>query len=163
MGMKTAKEKPERGSCLPDFAYTTIEGVARRLSDFKGRRNLVLILTGDPENALLDAIARAYPEFLAHEACVITILKCERDLAARARDAHGWPFEVAADPSGIVHRELGAADASTAVFVTDRWTEVFFASSAAEGSAGPEAQELLDWLTFVEHQCPECFPPEWRT
>ncbi len=31
----------------------------------------------------------------------------------------------------------------------------------AHGSALPRANEILDWLVFINVQCPECGVPEW--
>ncbi len=156
---------PERGECLRDFRYVTVDGDERRLSDFKGRNNLVLILTGGPDNGLLDDVAQAYSEVQQLEARVIAILKCDREEAIRARTARHWPFDVAVDMAGALHRGLGAEDqmgvTGTAVYITDRWAEVFFASRATDEESEPEIKELLDWLAFIDHQCPECFPSEW--
>lgn len=156
---------PERGECLRDFRYVTVDGDERRLSDFKGRNNLVLILTGGPENGLLDAVAQAYSEVQQMEGRGIVILKCEREEAIRGRVSRHWPFDVAVDMAGALHRELGAEDrmgvTGTAVYITDRWAEVFFASRTTGEEPEPEIKELLDWLAFIDHQCPECFPSEW--
>ncbi len=156
---------PERGECLRDFPYVTVDGDERRVSDFKGRDNLVLVLTGGPGNRLLDALAQAYSEVQQMEARVIAILKCDREEAIRARTAQHWPFDVVVDMAGALHRELGAEDqmgvSGTAVYITDRWAEVFFASRTTGEESGPEIKELLGWLTFIDHQCPECFPSEW--
>ena len=32
-----------------------------------------------------------------------------------------------------------------------------------QGSALPGAKEILDWLVFINIQCPECGVPEWPT
>jgi peroxiredoxin len=156
---------PERGECLRDFRYVTVDGDERRLSDFKGRNNLLLILTNGSDNGLLDAVARVYPEIQQMEARVIAILKCERQAAIRARDSRHWPFDVAVDVAGALHRELGSEDQAgavgTAVYITDRWAEVFFTSRKTGEESGPGIKELLDWLAFVDHQCPECFPSDW--
>jgi hypothetical protein len=64
-----------------------------------------------------------------------------------------------------VHRSLGALDRSgvprLALYVTDPYGEVFAAWRTLAGDASPTAQEILDWLEFINRQCPECFPPEW--
>ena len=48
-----------------------------------------------------------------------------------------------------------------AVYVTDRFGEVFATFRESEKQAMPSVQEILGWLDFVNSQCPECSPPEW--
>ena len=49
----------ERGRCLPDVEFVTIGGVRKRLSDFKGRKNLLVILTDEDGEGLPAAMATA--------------------------------------------------------------------------------------------------------
>jgi hypothetical protein len=143
----------------------TINGTQKQFSDFRGRANLLLILTGGGDYGLLDAIAQSYSNVVIHETHVIAFLKCSPAEGARIRDSRQWPFEVVADPGGALHRRLGSEDESgasgLAVYITDRWAEVFYVCRTIHGDAEPNAAELLDWITFVDHQCPECFPREW--
>jgi peroxiredoxin len=177
----------EPGRCLPDFEFVTVEGVRRQLSDFKGRNNVVVILPG-ADRTLLDALARDHPSLENLEAHVIAILTAfpfpatarnlftwnitdfprpassttRRSLPARSTP---WPFDVAVDSDGVLYRMLGARDArgagGMAIYVTDRWAEVKFACRTLQGDPLPGAQDILEWLAFVDHECPECFPSEW--
>jgi len=45
--------------------------------------------------------------------------------------------------------------------ITDRFGEVFAVYRAAEGQAMPSVREIVEWLSFINSQCPECSPPEW--
>jgi hypothetical protein len=60
---------------------------------------------------------------------------------------------------------MGALDASglpaMAVYITDRFGEVFAVFRESEKQAMPSVEEILGWLEFVNSQCPECSPPEW--
>ena len=49
----------ERGRSLPEVEFVTIGGSRKRLSDFKGRKNLLVILTGEDGDGLPAAIATA--------------------------------------------------------------------------------------------------------
>lgn len=158
------KHGVEPGSCLPDFEFVTVEGVRKRLSDFRGRKNLVLILTGGHDEGLLEAVAQAYAEFEFHEAQVIAILKDDSEQVRRASGPQSRLFEVVVDSGSALHRRFGSGDSQgesgLAVYVTDRWAEVAFARRTILGDAVPDIAEILGWLEFVDHQCPECFPPE---
>jgi len=74
-------------------------------------------------------------------------------------------FEVLVDVDGNVHRSVGAEQWSehmlSAVFVTDRFGEVFAAYKAGQGRSLPGVEEILSWIEFINKQCPECGPLEW--
>ena len=80
------------------------------------------------------------------------------------RDHKGFPTLL--DDGGHIHRSVGATDAAgrpaPAVFVTDRFREIFAAYLPGRGVGLPGAKEILEWLVFVNIQCPECGVPEWR-
>jgi hypothetical protein len=43
-----------------------------------------------------------------------------------------------------------------AVIVADRWGEIVLAVENSEIADFPAPQELIEWLTYVSNQCPEC-------
>jgi len=165
MDAVTAPKGPEygfeRGRCLPDVEYVTIGGVQKRLSDFKGQKNLVVILAGGDGDRLPAAMAAADADVRRHDGHVIAVLP------AAFPEAVYWPFDVVVDSGGALHRKLasddGRGEPGLAVYITDRWGEVIFVCRTSEGDPAPEAAGLLDWLRFVDQQCPECFPSEWPT
>jgi peroxiredoxin len=149
---------------LPDFDFVTIDGASRRLSDFRGRKHLVLIFADRNDNAFLNAVARANPAIRDLEAHVIAILRATPGVLD-AYSPQRWPFDVAVDSRGGLHRAFNAEDdqgaSGLAVYVTDRWAEVVYACRTLQGDPAPGIEDLLEWLTFVDHECPECFPSEW--
>jgi hypothetical protein len=42
------------------------------------------------------------------------------------------------------------------VVIADRWGEVQFAIHEAAARDLPAVDEIIDWLRYVQHQCPEC-------
>jgi hypothetical protein len=42
------------------------------------------------------------------------------------------------------------------VVIADRWGEIAFAVQSALASDLPAADELVEWLRYVQHKCPEC-------
>ena len=160
---------PGRGQVLRDFALLSAAGKLVQISDYRGHANLVLVLAGargsEPDLALLRELSGYQAQILEQEAQVVAILYCGREQAQVIRERACFPFAVLADSEGTVHRSLGALGPagapSLAVYVTDRYAEVFAAWRAALGEPPPGAQEILGWLEFINHQCPECFPPEW--
>lgn len=159
-------ELPSKGHRIQDFALTSTLGRSFQLSDYRGRANLVVILGDErPEAAkLMSDAANHYAEIKNEEAEVLAILPAER-LAADAKQRLKLPYPVLADGQGRIHRKLGAADAQghecPAVYVTDRFGEVFGVYRTLDGQRLPSIADILNWLEFVNAQCPECEPPEW--
>src|SRR5579871_1420921 len=159
---------PRRGQVIRNFALLSAAGHQVQLSDYRGRANLVLVLAGGEcgENgfALLDELAVRQAQILEEEAQVIAVLACAREPAQAIKSRRHWPFVVLADSEAAVHRSLGALDGRgsphLAVYVTDRYGEVFTVFRTAQGEPTLTASEILGWLEFVNRQCPECFPPE---
>lgn len=160
---------PSRGLRLRDFGLTAASGQHVQLSDYGGRRNLVLVFGGDSENGswlgLLSDVAHRYSEFVEEQAEVLAVLAGTQAHAELILKQQQLPFLLLVDPGGEVHRSVGAVEKgsrpATAVYVTDRYGEVFAAFRGLDKQAMPKAGEILEWLEFINMQCPECFPPEW--
>ncbi len=163
----SSDEVPSKGHLLPDFRLISSAGDYIQLSDFRGRSNLVLLAVDDqPATAkLVSDIAARYSEIKNNEAEVLAIVHGSRNSAAELQRKENLPYLVLADDSGRLHRQLGAVDSngrdSAAVYVTDRFAEVFGVYRRSGGDPLPSVAEILKWLEFVNVQCPECEPPEW--
>jgi peroxiredoxin len=122
-------------------------------------------LAGKPDGGHLAEMARRHAEFLEEEAKVVAIFQCPWRQAKLIKDRQELPFLVLADEDGRVYRSLGAltpaGNQAPAVYITDRFGEVFAAYRTGEGQPVPSADETLEWLRFINRQCPECFPSEW--
>jgi hypothetical protein len=124
----------DRGMLLRDLPATTLARESVRVSDFRGRRNLVLVFSGDDrEEAPLLVALRAAQADLQEEEAVVLIANAAGEL----REIYG-----AISPQG---------HPLAAVFITDRYGEIFF---AARGTL-PDVPAVLDWLRFINAQCPE--------
>lgn len=75
------------------------------------------------------------------------------------------PYPLLIDGAGPLHREFGAVDAqgqaSAAVYITDRFGEVFGTYRKRDGQNSPTTKDILEWLEFVNSPCPECGSPKW--
>ena len=161
--------RPAKGQLIRDFTLPSTLGQQISLSDYRGRSNLVLVFAGGgdaiPDRKCLAEIAADYARFQEEQAQVLAILQCARGKAALIKQQANLPFPVLVDEDGRIHRPAGAVDVqghpATAIYVTDRFGEVFAVYRAAEGQAIPSAREIVEWLTFINSQCPECASPEW--
>jgi peroxiredoxin len=161
--------RPVKGQLISDFTLVSTGGQKISLSDYRGRSNLVLVfaggVAGSPDIKVLVDIAADYARFQEQETQVLAILQCTRGKAATIKQQGNLPFPLLVDEDGRIHRPAGAADKeghpATAIYITDRFGEVFAVYRAAEGQAMPSVREIAEWLSFINSQCPECGPPEW--
>ena len=160
-------EYPRRGYRLRDFALPSVDGKQVRPSDYRGRSNLVVIFagTGETTSPLLAEIGQQYSQLKGEEAQVLAIVDGTRDAAERVAQKLALPFPLQVDQDGHVHRDFGAANGAgrpmPAIYITDRYGEVFGSYRTEIGQVLPGIKEILGWLEFVNSQCPECEPPEW--
>ena len=156
---------PSRGYRLRDFTLKSADGTDIRLSDYRGRSNLVLVFAGSAGTAfnLLAEIGQHDSQLQEEEAQVLAIVQDATDAVVHLARKLALSFPLLVDEDGCVHREFGAAhaEATPAIYITDRYGEVFGSYPTAVSQALPTLEEILDWLSFINSQCPECEPPEW--
>lgn len=161
--------KAKLGELLPDIALPSAEGRKVRLSDYRGRSNLVVIFAAGKDDEklllLLAEAARKYSDIACEEAEVIVILWKERARWDSFLVRTDWPFVFLNDIDGYAHRLFNAIDekggAVAAVFITDRYGEIYAEYHAGGQGEVPGVDEVLQWLFFINSQCPECGVPEW--
>ena len=164
----SAQAVARRGETLPGFTLLDGDGSAVFLESYRGRRNLAVVFAADmmgesPVTALLQELLSRTEELTVEAAQVLAIVI--PPYIAAQRGPRG--FLTLLDDGGHIHRAVGATDAAgrpaPAVFVTDRFREIFAAYLPVSGRGLPSAKAILEWLVFVNIQCPECGVPEWPT
>ena len=165
----TTAAVPRRGDIFPGITLPDVDGSSVLLERYRGRKNLVVVFAGDkvgeaPITGLLGELDSRAEEFASEVAQVLLVVPW-RPAAVGRRSRSAFP--VLLDDGARIHREVGAIDAAgkaaPAVFVTDRFREIYAAYVAGPGSAPLGAKEILDWLVFINIQCPECGVAEWPT
>lgn len=116
------------GETVPHFTVQTVTGDMFNYSSIWQRKNLVLI-TVEPT-----AAAHHYVGTLRE---------------------HEAEFD-ALDSICIVTTDRVAGLPGPAALVADRWGEIVHVIGAADVAGLPSAQELLDWLEYLQNRCPEC-------
>lgn len=160
-------ELPSKGLRLNDFELTSTARKKVSLSDYRGHANLVIVAADDDQRtgAFVSSLAKQYSTIKGLEAAVLVIVRKPREAAAWHARRLKLPFVTLIDGDGRVHRDLGAtaADGRTqaAIFITDRFGEVFGVYRLRDGAELPSITEIVDWLEFINSQCPECGVPEW--
>jgi hypothetical protein len=154
-------KRPEKGTVLRDVELQLVDGRKQLLSQLRGRKNLVMIFNAGADLIeLVNQLVACREGLQENEAEVLILHKGEQG---------NFPeviFETAQDPEGTLHRQLGAVDGqeklTPTVYVTDRFGEIFAGFRRSENKPLPNANEIISWLEFINQQCEECNPPEWR-
>ena len=115
-----------RGDLVPHFTVIAADGRRIPYADIWQRQPLVLLVAPPGDDGVVEQLA---------------------DRAA-ALDAVDAAVVVTADPVAGVQ--------PPAVIVADRWGEIAFSAHAPAAAGLPDADEILEWLRFVEMKCPEC-------
>jgi hypothetical protein len=116
------------GDHVPHVSIRTIDGATINYADLWQHKNLIFVsIPAEP----------AFTEYAARlERAVCPALPADSALV-------------------ISHGALPDLPAP-AVLVADKWGEIHYAHVAATIAEMPDAEALLDWLTYVRVQCPEC-------
>jgi hypothetical protein len=134
-----------------NLSLTKRNGETLRISDYRQKQNLIILLTGETSFGLLSRLvndlSERYAEFQAEETEILVIVggfgHAPEKLGA------GLPFPVATYP------DRGLDGKTPAINVLDRYGEVYAAYQPDDLAGVPTADDLLEWLRFIELQCPE--------
>jgi hypothetical protein len=114
---------------IPMFAASTSAGTLVNYEDIWQRKSLLLVsLPADDPTAAAYATSMSLVE----------------------------PHVPEYDAAAIVTTTQIEGVPSPGVVVADRWGEVYYVQAADRASQLPAPAELLEWLRFVQIQCPEC-------
>ena len=120
----------QSGNRVPHFTVTRIDGSRAAYADAWQFRNLLLVvLPAEPSPAEDAYLARL-----------------------DARDADWASF----DTASILTRDDVPGVPRPGVVVADRWGEIHHVSGAASVGELTPPDELVEWLRYISHKCPEC-------
>src|SRR5690348_17596004 len=154
-------EMPRTGYRLRDFVLKSTEGREIRLSDYRGRSNLVLIFSATSGECVPLIGELASHDRAIHEQQVQVLLIVYRD--EELNRPLQLPFPILMDLNQLVYADYGlnkTGDPVPGIFIADRFGELV-ASYVAADTASATFASTLKWLEFINSQCPECEPPEW--
>jgi peroxiredoxin len=166
-----AKSFPTRGHLMPDFTLSSSDGKQVSLYDYRGRSNLVLLFAArtkdSSDSPLLRALAKRYCEIAETNSEVVVVLADSIARADEFRRKMHFPVLVLSDPDMRVHNMVGARGAQAvpgaALYITDRFLEVFAVWRTGSGERLSDITDVLSWLNYLDSQCPECTQIEWPT
>jgi len=138
---------PSKGHTIRDFCMCSSEGQEILLSRYRGHSNMVLVFAGASDSAaeLLSELRRHQRDLAENETRVLALVAGSQQRASELKHALHLDFQVLVDVDGNVHRSVRAGQLSEhmlpAVFVTDRYGEVFAAYKAGQGRSLPGVEE----------------------
>ncbi len=122
---------PTRGEDLPGIWGAATDGRRVHTWDLHGRKNIVVIFSGEQSNEPVQELVRA--------------------LSIRRGEIQDEDAEVILGEN-VLHR--------AAICIADRYGEVYF-SDVCSDTVCLSVDNVLEWLRFIESQCPECGVSEW--
>ena len=156
--------KLQRDEVIPSFQLPSTRGVSiGPRSYYRRRRNLVIFFFHDGQcqvcKGILDNLARHYSEFKENNAEVLGVSSVRQDEAMALTQTLKLPFPLLFDSTGEVvdrftHREPRTGRPVPTIIITDRFGAVY-TTIQVEESNPPRMEEILDWVKFIELQCPE--------
>ena len=121
----------QRGDLVPHFSLRCPDGSRWEYNATAWQRENLLLLSLSAEPDVTDAIY------------VDRLLKHIADLR---RLETTW----------VITREAIDGIPQPGVVIADRWGEIYLVAAASTSSGLPSADEVLECLQSIEHECPEC-------
>lgn len=143
---------PCSGEMVPQFTLQGQDDRTVRVSDFRGKKNLVLIFAAGQKVPLVRELAGRVEEVKDENTVVLVINSCPESLRAAnslSASIHGWN-----DPGARMSRRFGA-EFEPAVYVTDQYGEIYSAHRSSEGALLPDADDVLASVRHINAACPE--------
>ncbi|NLN79017.1 MAG: redoxin domain-containing protein [Armatimonadetes bacterium] len=150
------------GHTIPDFRLMSVEGAAISPTDYKGRKNLVIIFFdahSSSDLVMLSLVGRRYQEIADDNAEVLAISVGPIDeLQTCAADFH-FQFPLLSD----MHSQAACSYCvvGSMIFVADKFGELKMQSDISEANIDEKLDKALSALELIELECPECGVSTW--
>jgi peroxiredoxin len=145
------------GGRTPLFTLPQTSGGRSGPAAARSKYNLVLaFVPADPDGeAYLRDLAAVHPDILERNARLMAVVPLGLDDARALASRLALPYAVLADEGGATTiRMLGETDRA-ALSVADRYGAIYSLDLATNASTLPPASTAIEWLDFVQIQCPE--------
>jgi peroxiredoxin len=119
----------QRGDAVPHFQVKTVQGEVFSYSTIWQSKNLVLVVLPSLESTSIAAYV------------------CQLTARLEQFDEH--------NAACVMTRDHIPGLPAPGVVVADRWGEVAYVAAARDDGL-PVPEDLLEWIEYVQIQCPEC-------
>ncbi len=154
---------PASGHHLQAFTLPDSTGHPVRLWQYLQRSNVVIFFHHGINcaacEAFLQELVAQLDAYRQEETAVVALGPDEPAENRQQATRLGHPFPFLSDPAGRVIAHQGLATPS--LVIADRWGEIWAAWLGGTTHQFPSQQDILQWLSFIEAQCPECTMIEW--
>jgi hypothetical protein len=86
----------------------------------------------------------------------MAVVAADLDSTRRVAEALELPFTVLADQGGEVTARVLGGEGRACLCAADRYGIIYFVEGGSGAADLPPPATILDWLEFIEIQCPEC-------
>jgi peroxiredoxin len=151
------------GEIMPDFSLVSTDGKRIRISDYHGRRHLILIFIGlgnsEMARELLRQLADRYSELASEDAQVLMIVQRGKGESKNLGQGPGLSFPVLIDDDSRIHNMMGALKPeelrAPIVCIVDRYGEIRHEFHVESSRVVYAADTILDWVRYINLECPE--------
>lgn len=88
------------------------------------------------------------------------VVASDETLAAGRHTGDRAALVVLGDPEGETRRRWGLDASDAALFIADRWGQIYHADVGAHVGDLVDADEIEEWLKYLATQCAECGVPD---
>lgn len=149
---------PASGQRLHAFTLPDSTGHPVQLWQYLQRSNMLLFFHHGMNcaacEAFLLALAVHREAYRQEETVVLAIGPDEQASNEQMAAQLGRPFPFLSDREGRIIAQQGLALPS--LIIADRWGDIWAAWLGGATHQFPSEQDILQWLSFIEIQCPEC-------
>ncbi len=154
---------PVSGHHLHSFSLPDSAGQTVQLWQYLQRTNVVLFFHHGVDcvacATMLRELAAQRDAYHQEEAVVLAIGPDQQVKNQQLATRLGQPFPLLSDPTERIIAQQGLNTPS--LIIADRWGDIWAAWVGGADHQLPSGQDILQWLVFIEAQCPECTMVEW--
>ena len=145
------------GGRTPLFTLPQTSGGRSGPAAARSKFNLVLaFVPADPDgDAYLRDLAAVHSDILERDARLMVVVPLGLDDARALASRLVLPYALLADEGGATTSRMLGETNRAALCVADRYGAIYSLDLAADASTLPQVSTAIEWLDFVQIQCPE--------
>lgn len=142
---------------VPIFYLPSAAGGQSGPAATRSKYNLVLLFVegGEQATKYLQVLSAIHRDILAEAARVMAVVALPLDEVRAQSERLGIPFTLLADEEAETTTRMLGENAHAALCVADRYGVIYYLEVVPSTGDLPDVQAVLDWLEFVQIQCPE--------
>lgn len=157
--------KLELKKVVPWFELISTQDKIINVWDYKQKKNLVILFFQNSDcqssRKYLLELNAYYNDFIDSKTEIIAITSDSLEKIKKLANEIGIVFPILSDKNGeVINKYTYSNDSGKysmpSIFITDRFGALYFQQIAEDEKELPSIKEVLDWINFIEKQCPEC-------